>query len=433
MEDMKKTGLKKKDLTSAQMEDDVMIDIETLIRDSGDGLLSPDWCISSVCHTMRDLRPDAYTPKFVSIGPFHYRTNKRLRDMERHKQVFFKRFTQRTKTSLNDLVSFVKRSVPKVRACYSENINFGDMELVKLILVDAAFIIEFLYRFYKREDMLNDAKLSQLPLLETIPLDLVLLENQLPFFVLEELFNIAFPLGLRGNLPSFLELAYELFCPMFDLEKPKHDPHERIKHFTDLVRFLFGQREPPTLKPFSSTTEVLLYTAKELQEFGVKFKASKSKSILDIKFSRGVLELPCFVVKDLVTKALFLNMVAFEQLHCPRASYITNYISEWNCLIITKEDVNVLVDENIIHSFKPDTEVVALFRIMQKNSFQSVMISEYIDLFKRLNGFCKNPLRQNKATLKHDYCRTPWQIVASIAGIILLVLTIVQTIFSIFK
>ncbi|XP_028770939.1 UPF0481 protein At3g47200-like [Neltuma alba] len=416
------------------MEDEVMVDIKTMIGDSGYGYLSPDCCISRVIHTARDIKPDAYTPKFVSIGPFHY-GNERLQEMERHKQAFLKRFTQRSSTELDVIINFVRSSVTKVRASYSENINLSDKELVKLILLDAAFIIEFLFIMHYKQEILIDAKLSQQPLIGILPLDLVLFENQLPFSILEELFNIAFPPNLRDDGITFLKLASWFFSATFHLEEPKHDlDNVSVKHFTDLLRFLLLQGAPPEeMEPLSYTTQVLSYSAKELQEFGVKLKASKSKSPLDIKFSGYVLELPQILAMVLVTEALFFNMIAFEQIHCPVTSYITGYAIVWSRLIATKEDVDVLVDNEIVRNYLVNTEVVELFGIMVRNAGILMLNSEYLDIFKRLNKFCENSLRRSKASLIRDYCRTPWQTVASFAGIILLILTILQTILSIFQ
>ncbi|XP_028802453.1 UPF0481 protein At3g47200-like [Neltuma alba] len=417
------------------MEDEVMVDIKTMIGDSGYGYVSPDCCISRVIHTARDIKPNAYTPKFVSIGPFHY-GNERLQEMERHKRAFLKRFTQRSSTKLDVIINFVRSSVTKVRASYSENINLSDKELVKLILLDAAFIIEVLFiTYYEPKIILNDAKLSQQPLSGILPLDLVFFENQLPFSVLEELFNIAFPPNLRDDEITFFKLASWYLSVTFDLEMPKHDlDNVSVKHFTDLLRFLLLQGAPPEkMDPLFYTTDVLSYSAKELQGFGVKLKASKSKSPLDIKFSGHVLELPKILVTDLVTEALFFNMIAFEQIHCRQTSFISSYALVWSHLINTKEDADVLVNNKIVRSFITNTEVAPLFIIMVKNAGLTMLIPENVDIFKRLKTFCENGLRQSKASLRHDYCRMPWQTVASFAAIMLLILAILQTIFSILQ
>ncbi|KAI9115467.1 hypothetical protein K1719_013786 [Acacia pycnantha] len=168
-----------------------------MIQDCRDELLSPQCCIYRVPTTLRHLKEEAYTPKVVSIGPFHY-GNERLKNMERHKQVLFRRFAYRVRSSLDDLVRLVKHLEPKVRVSYSEPINLTQQELVKLILMDASFIIE-LFSSYETYELRNDAKLSEAWLGNSICEDLLLIENQLPFFVIEELFNKAFPQNHDGN------------------------------------------------------------------------------------------------------------------------------------------------------------------------------------------------------------------------------------------
>ncbi|XP_054816796.1 UPF0481 protein At3g47200-like isoform X1 [Prosopis cineraria] len=161
------------------------------------------------------------------------------------------------------------------------------------------------------------------------------------------------------------------------------------------------------MEPYFWTVDILLHGAKQLQEFGVKFKASKSKSLLDIKFSGHLLELPQILIAEPLTRTLFHNMIAFEQIHSPLTTYISNYATMWGCLINTQEDADVLIDTKIMRNFEPDTEVVSLFRIMGQNVYEARMISEYIDIFKRLNQFSQNPLNQGKATLRGDCCKNP--------------------------
>ena len=63
---------------------EVIIDIKTMIEHTEDGFLSSTCCIYEVPRTIRDLKKDAYTPKVISIGPFHH-GNVRLQNMERRK------------------------------------------------------------------------------------------------------------------------------------------------------------------------------------------------------------------------------------------------------------------------------------------------------------------------------------------------------------
>lgn len=156
------------------------------------------------------------------------------------------------------------------------------------------------------------------------------------FLSFEELFNKAFfPLD-HCNLSPFCVLTCEFYAQAFNLQKLTQHPYsESIKHFTYLLRLLFLQRAQPKMEPYFWTVDILLHGAKQLQEFGVKFKASKSKSLLDIKFSGHLLELPQILVAEPLTGTLFHNMIAFEQIHSPLTTYISNYATMWGCLINT--------------------------------------------------------------------------------------------------
>ncbi|XP_054815262.1 UPF0481 protein At3g47200-like isoform X2 [Prosopis cineraria] len=414
------------------MEDKVMIDIKKLIQDNRDGRLLPTCCIYRVPLTIRHLNEEAYTPKVISIGPFHH-GDPRLQDMEEHKQIFFKAFTQRAKSSLDDLVGFVKRSAKQVCASYSENIKLSEEELVKMVLVDAGFIIEIFMRWKRFPyEFDNDAKLSQSWLLDTINKDLLLLENQLPFFVIEELFNLAFPLDHR-DLPSFFDLSCQYFN-YFNVQKLKPNNDVSINHFTDLLRQFYLPRTRPETDSFlEAANHVLLYSASKLQEAGIKLKASTSKCLLELKFSGHTLEIPKILVED-STEKLFRNMIALEQCHYPRESYITDYAMVLDCLINTHKDVDVLVHRKIVTNYLGDTnDVAAMVNGLWKNVVHENFNSEYLDTCRRLNEFCEHWWQKKKMALRRDYCRTQWQFVVSIAGVMLLILSVVQTIFSILQ
>ena len=136
------------------------------------------WCIYRATNDIRELNKDAYTPQMVSIGPFHH-GNERLQDMQTTKWEYFKKFADRTQTNLDDLVSFIENLEPSVRLCYAENIVLDKKELVKIIALDACFIIElFLTSCYFEWDV-DDAILPGNKLSTLIRVDLLLLENQL--------------------------------------------------------------------------------------------------------------------------------------------------------------------------------------------------------------------------------------------------------------
>ncbi|KAK4285194.1 hypothetical protein QN277_001924 [Acacia crassicarpa] len=362
------------------------------------------------------------------LALFHYR-NERLQDMESHKPVLFKKFTQRALSSLDDLVCLVKHLEPKVRASYSKTIYLTKQELVKLTLMDAAFVIELFIMSCLTFEHGTDAKLSQRWLRGYITRDLLSLENQLPFFVMEELFNKAFP---REN-SSFLKLTYRYFG-QFNEQQLEPNPDVKIKHFTDLLRLFYLQgNKLEQGHLFLGYQPLPLYNVNALQEAGIHFKACESKCLLDLKFSGRILEIPQITVDD-DTELLFRNMIALEQCHYLDAPYITDYATLLDYLIDTDKDVDLLIHKKIVsHDLGDSKDVAELFNGIGKNVFHIKFNFQYFDICRRLHDYCHDPWHEKKATLRRDYCNTLWCTVASIAGIILLVLTIVQTIFSILQ
>ena len=176
-------------------------------------------CIYKVPKKLRQVKKEAYTPKLISIGPFHHgekdlRGEKELkdeenenvpRDMEMLKVRYFKDFCYRTGKCQKEIARIIEENEVKIRHRYAEISKLKSEEFVKMVLVDSTFIIELFLRSQENKPILrthenepflkNDAKkedemdyILSKPWLEYgIKQDLMLLENQLPFFILKEL------------------------------------------------------------------------------------------------------------------------------------------------------------------------------------------------------------------------------------------------------
>ncbi|XP_030963868.1 UPF0481 protein At3g47200-like [Quercus lobata] len=249
-----------------------------------------------------------------------------------------------------------------------------------MVLLDSTFIIELFLKSYMEEEYENDYILSKPWLKIGISHDLILLENQLPFFILKELHN-QFSRSEENNNISFRRLA----CKFFHLTGKKLLEKE-IKHFTDLIRYFYY---PSTLKSGNGIISDL-HSATELYEAGVIFRTSeKGRMLLDIQFPNMPLKrctcfncswllnwLPClkcfpclegtetflyvpqFLVQD-KTEGLFQNLMALEQCPYPSEAYICNYICLLDYLINTREDVELLIDKKIIINMLGSNEAIA--------------------------------------------------------------------------
>jgi len=312
------------------------------------------------------------------------------------------------------------------------------MELVQLILIDSGFIIELFWRSYYDDWSQDDGFLLKPWLASSIRLDLLLLENQLPFFVIEEIYNLSFTsinaTVPKTNIPSFLELSFDYFAYYNKSNLGFDNGDFSIWHFTDLIR-IFHLQHPLQRRPHRIDEPMKhLQSATELLEAGVRFKVNtKSECLLDLKFSGRILEIPQLKVEDW-TEILFRNMVALEQCHYPNESYITDYVAVLDFLINTGKDVDILVKKRILVNWLGDSDSVAnLFNSLWKNVTHLNFSSQYSILCEDLNGFCSDPWHKLKATLRRDYCSSPWQTAASIAGILLLILSLLQSVCAVLQ
>ncbi|XP_019170756.1 PREDICTED: putative UPF0481 protein At3g02645 [Ipomoea nil] len=138
---------------------------------------------------------DPYTPQTVSIGPCHHE-NPKLSDMESQKRLLFDSMECHPDPRPS-LTAAMMESEVEARNSYSTKFKNIDTDtFCKMMLIDAFFIIHtFIYfdRWYKNP---NDPELQRQPIFKTpwrqpnICEDLLMLENQLPFFILVKVYHI---------------------------------------------------------------------------------------------------------------------------------------------------------------------------------------------------------------------------------------------------
>ncbi|XP_042491466.1 uncharacterized protein LOC122071218 [Macadamia integrifolia] len=136
-------------------------------------------------------KSEAYVPRLVSIGPFHH-DKKHLKPMETHKLRYLNDFLFRSKSraTLNDYVEAMKILEESTRQCYSEIFQHSKEEFVKMMVIDGCFILELILKTIHNgdpddldaPDEPDDPIMNAKWMLHAIKYDLILLENQLPFF-----------------------------------------------------------------------------------------------------------------------------------------------------------------------------------------------------------------------------------------------------------
>ncbi|XXG72863.1 hypothetical protein AAC387_Pa07g1865 [Persea americana] len=188
--------------------------------------------IYRVPHFLRQYNEKVYDPQVVSIGPFHYEKRKnQLRDMEEHKWRNLQDIISRNgAVSLETYLAVLYKLEEKARKCYSEVIPLDSNSFVEMMLLDACFIIEF-FRKSDSRDSEDDGIFRMEGLEEAIICDLLMLENQIPFFILHRLFDLID--GCREH--TLLEIATSLFSGFVVVNGLKHSPDIQIQHLLHLM------------------------------------------------------------------------------------------------------------------------------------------------------------------------------------------------------
>ncbi|XP_044482183.1 uncharacterized protein LOC123208731 [Mangifera indica] len=192
-----------------------------------------------------------------------------------------------------------------------------------------------------------------------------------------------------------------------DIEKKKKQitPEVEVKHFTDWNRISLLKGYP---RSESTKEEVYdLPCAVKLNESGIKLKADEIELLLR-------------------------NIMALEQCVYPGDALLSNYVDLMDCLINTGEDVDLLVgSQTISNSIGDNASVANMFNKLNQN----VPISpwSYHHICMQLKQHYKNPWNRTKTTLKRVYFSNLWRGTTTVAAIILLFLTIVQTVCAILQ
>ncbi|KAJ9164388.1 hypothetical protein P3X46_023968 [Hevea brasiliensis] len=416
--------------STKQMSDQVSLDIEKLercMRREMESLhhLSDQCCIYRVPVQLRELNEKAYTPRVVSIGPLHY-GKEEFRAMEEHKKRYLFDFLNRSGVSLLEFIKATETCETELRNCYAENIQFPREDFVKMMLTDAAFLIEYFLKRYFGGWPKADRVFRKQRLTNNIRYDILLLENQVPFFFLEKLLNLS-KVGI-----SIVELIQCFFTrEVIRLSLKLKNLSEKSFQALHLVDFLRICLQPSNPTPNKKYRNLSTPTITHLHQAGVKFESSSSNCLLDIKFEKGILYIPEWKITD-HTETLLRNILAFEQCHSSD-NYTSDYVIIMDFLINDEEDVQLLIQNGIIENWLQDNQAVATFVNSLGNQ---TLVGEYFyfsDLVKDLNAYCKIPRNKWKATLKQKYFNNPWTIISVIAASFLLMLTVIQTVCSILQ
>ncbi|XVF77844.1 hypothetical protein PTKIN_Ptkin14bG0079700 [Pterospermum kingtungense] len=293
-------------------------------------------------------------PELVSIGPYH---RDEEHPLDKYKHFFLEKYLSRTSNDpernlcfyVGEIIALEKRA----RACYSEDFVMSSRDFVKMMLVDGCFTIELLLHFGGSEDYLFPKDPVSIIMPWQIPIlvqDLLLLDNQIPFFVLEKLLDLFKnhegkpEISLTTMALKFFDLAFPRSSNLiseFSPSKPNHlldlflmtirpsNPRNSISHLLRpanrgnwtldlLIQIRISDlMEAMSLATISTNREEtenqalsqLEKSVAKLREAGIEFMPSRLNSFLDVNFKDGVIEIPIVTINKLFITLLVNAMV----------------------------------------------------------------------------------------------------------------------------
>ncbi|XVF57194.1 hypothetical protein PTKIN_Ptkin06aG0184600 [Pterospermum kingtungense] len=410
---------------------------------------SPDPFIFKVPHQLRQVtervrkvNKTAFEPQMISIGPYH---GGKYQTMETCKARYLSNLLARGANQdriLRDFIAHSQNMENSARSSYAGTLNMSSAEFVAMMVLDGLFVVELLRKFreYRLKDQENDDLFKQNFNLTIIAQDLLLLENQLPFSVLNDFFEKIKSSGEHLDVMAihfFSKMVPELKFPRF--QRPNNEGREAIhdiKHLLGLVhdRCLPSPQKSDTSRgaAVNSHDFTFIRSATELSEVGIRFKKREGNSLFDVKFERGQLHIPTLIV-DHDTERIYRNLIAYEQLN-HGSTIVMDYARLMDCLINYADDVALLSNCGIIDNRLGTREEVAnMFNKLNDYVHFSGANFYYSELFHDVNERYNRLLSRWKVKLRQTYFYIPWDwVLTSIAAaIILLILTLVQTIFSV--
>ncbi|VAH14523.1 unnamed protein product [Triticum turgidum subsp. durum] len=489
--------------------------------------------ICKIVHRIRLTDRTAYEPSALAIGPYHH-ADPPLQAMEMEKWICLHYILDLNRdVRLRDYLSLISGLENEARCYYTEEISMDSREFLQMLLLDSCFILVYLGRInaqgasvggeqlkenraYERKK--EPTELSQINTAccpsvsghsavdielnqfvkdpegspdqgicsstvewynSSAVYDLLLLENQIPFFIVKTIYlffscNVTttslltdsiseFMEGILYHFPKVLTEAnrpkdfYHLLHLCHKYLKPSHnleDDHHRYAanfhclHFIfDISRkiFTFGRVQgmshdqnmfheldwSNSVQKFNRWLRAVDYHEAGMQFKKREFDEAKPHSLLDIRFRNGLMEIPCLPIDD-KSSLLFRNLVAFEQT-CPQVGDdITAYVVLLSQLTSTAADVTLLSQKGIIvHQMESDEDVSTLFTKLFEYVVFNFNGEHYLkSLCYAMEAHYQSRINRWMAWLWHNHFSNPWVGFAAIASAFIVVCSIMQTVLA---
>ncbi|XP_022996812.1 UPF0481 protein At3g47200-like [Cucurbita maxima] len=270
----------------------------------------------------------------------------------------------------------------------------NDKEFGNMMIVDGRFLVEFLIQHHNRHcpntcfQTPNNLDLTFHQRFIELFTDLIMLENRVPFFLLERLFYLI----LNTISISFVYLTYMFFkLELVDNYSLSDLSSIKPKYFFDLLSFYFVVSKT-SLENNNNNSPITPPSITELHEAGVTIKkAENAECAMNLSFQNGIFTIPqshLLTVDDFFEHTM-QNLIAFEHFPLENESKRIQYIAFMDDLIRKEKYFNLLVKAGIIINKigDSDKEVSNLFNNLCK-FVEQPCDGEFNNISKALHKHC---------------------------------------------
>ncbi|KAJ0792379.1 hypothetical protein HanOQP8_Chr01g0017401 [Helianthus annuus] len=383
--------------------------------------------ISKVPDKHRKASPSSFSPWVLSIGPLHTE-DENVQAFKRHKTHYVMKLLSLITSEVHVLMELCIARVYDLMNRIKERyvgVNFvDDRKTACLLCIDALFILGFFLTCFE-----NGSHPQNMPPIETILHDLVLLENQIPLFVLDDIYNCTILVIKPNTTLATLLLTVLSHNNPFPVDTSIHnDSINDPPHILGLLHQCYMSWANNFTANYPRSR---IPSGASLLKAGVNLRPNTNLQLgLTMKVTlnnrgRATLEMPVLHV-GLGTESVLWNFIVYERL-CTSCKPIASYLNAMGMLMKTKEDVDNLVASRVlINSMGTGEEVAKMINNILKNV--NVVHSFYEEEWKRLNKYYDD---SSTTWLKRICHSKPMKVIGSVVLILTFASGVVQTLYTI--
>uniref|UniRef100_A0A2N9ELS8 Uncharacterized protein n=1 Tax=Fagus sylvatica TaxID=28930 RepID=A0A2N9ELS8_FAGSY len=393
---------------------------------------------------------DYYDPKFISFGPYHHEKDE-LQATQKIKTKVMQNFILEHGKEIEDLYNQVRLLNDYSRRCYVDGSTdaYGDEAFALMMLQDGCFILFLIelriYTFRKN----NEWRTSRNEEISSM------IKNHLGHSELVLMCNMYKENEGLTMIKSFL---YRIHWGEFPKEVTRDENEMEPDHLLGLLKTLIskcGDHVETVLEKADSAMDVICYlqsfsSVSDLKEIDFKPSNSislhsallkekpKSTSLRDVDFRSsffsGELKLPPLFVGD-QSQLYYTNLIAFEAC-APIDCTVTSYINFMNLLIANPKDVKALRSKRIIPTLHSDEDVFTMFKEISATATATATnllddITMYQGVREKIEEHCNNKIKIWIGEMRHKYFSQPWPVISLLVAVVVIILTFLQTFYTI--